>query len=118
MRPAFEEHKVDQALEELGRVLREPSGGYGAPSWAVSHGNDVVNALEELEERMRSRHMSLQHGAFPLALYAARELRKHAEGARSDIPNKDAAQIFHRCLVSLTQELQTTDQQLASEEAA
>lgn len=118
MKPAFEKHKVDQALAELGKVLRQPSGGYGAPSWAVGHAKDVVKALEELEERMRSRHMTVQQGAFPLAIYAARELRKYAEGTQSDIPNNDAAQVFYRALADLVQELRTTDQQLASEEAA
>ena len=118
MKPAFEEHKVDQALAELGRVLRQPSGGYGMPSWAVGHAKDVVKALEDLEERMRSRHMTLQQGVFPLAIYAARELRKYTEGMHADIPNHDAAQIFYRCLESLVQELRTTDQQLASQEAA
>jgi hypothetical protein len=118
MKPAFEEHKVDQALAELGKVLGKPSGGYGVPSWAVGHANDIVRALEEVKERMRLRHMTLRHGAFPLAIYAARELRKYIAGERSDIPNKDAAQIFYHSLINLVQELRTTDQQLASEEAA
>ena len=118
MEPVFEEHKVEQALAELGKVLRQPSGGYGVPSWAAGHAKDIVKALEELEERMRSRHMTLQQGAFPLAIYGARELRKYTEGTHSDIPNHDAAQIFYRSLVNLVQELRTTDQELASEEAA
>ena len=118
MKPSFEEHKVDQALAELGKVLGKPSGGYGVPSWAVGHAEDIVKALEDLEERMRSRHMTLQQGVFPLAIYAGRELRKYAEGTHSDIRNHDAAQIFYRSLVNLLQELRTTDQQLASEKAA
>jgi hypothetical protein len=67
---------------------------------------------------MRARHMALQQGVFPLAIYSARELRKYAEGTHSDIPNHDAALIFYRSLVNLTQELRATDQHLASEEAA
>lgn len=118
MKPVFEEHKVDQALAELGNVLRKPSGGYGAPSWAAGHAQGIVKALEELEERMRARHMTVQEGVFPLAIYAARELRKHTEGARSDIPNHDAAQVFYRALTGMLRELRAIDQQLASEEAA
>lgn len=118
MKPAFEEHKVDQALAELGKVLRQPSGGYGVPSWAVGHAKDIVAALEELEGRMRSRHMTVQQGEFPATIYAARELRKYTEGTHSDIPNHDAAQVFYRALANLVQELRTTDQRLASEEAA
>lgn len=118
MKTVLEEHKVDQALAELGKVLRQPSGGYGAPSWAVTHASDVVKALEELKERMRTHHMTLQQGAFPLAIYAARELRNYVGGAHSDIPNNDAARIFYRSLAHLVEELRATDRQLASEEAA
>lgn len=100
MKTAFEEHKVDQALGKISDVLGDTSGGYGAPSWAEAHGQDLVDALEQLEQRMRARHMNLQHGAFPLAIYAARELRKYLAGSQSDISNKDAAQVFYRCLTA------------------
>jgi hypothetical protein len=118
MKPAFEEHRVDQALEKIEDVLESPSGGYGAPSWAEAHGKDLVEALEQLQEHMRARHMSLQQGALPVAIYAARELKKYLAGAQCDIANKDAAAVFHRALVNLMEELRALDQKLASEEAA
>jgi len=71
MKPAFEEHRVDQALNKIGNVLQQPSGGYGAPSSAEAHGKDLVEALEQLEKRMRAHHMMLQRGVFPVAIYAA-----------------------------------------------
>ena len=118
MKPAFEEHRVDQALNKIGDVLQQPSGGYGAPSWAEAHGKDLVEALEELEKRMRAHHMMLQRGVFPPAIYAARELRKYLGGAHSDIPNQDAAKVFHYSLLKLLEELRTLDEKLAKEEAA
>lgn len=118
MKAAFEEHKVDQSLAKIADVLNRPSGGYGAPSWAEVHGQDLVEALELLQERMRLRHINLQHGAFPLAIYAARELRKYLAGAECDIRSGDAAQVFYRCLVGLVDELRPLDQELAKEEAA
>ncbi len=63
MKPAFEEHRMDQALEKIADVIHHSSGGYGALSWAGVHGKDVVEALEQLEERMRARNLSLQQGA-------------------------------------------------------
>jgi hypothetical protein len=65
MKPAFEEHRVDQALEKSADVIKHPSGGYGASSWAEAHGKGVVEALEELQERMRGHNLSLQQGRFP-----------------------------------------------------
>lgn len=118
MKPAFEEHKVDQALGKIGDVLHQPSGGYGAPSWAEAHGKDLVEALQELGERMRAHDMMLQRGAFPMAIYGARELRKYLAGGHSDIPNLDAARVFHYSLVKLTGELRALDEKLAEEEAA
>ncbi|HEV2696787.1 MAG TPA: hypothetical protein VGU90_02270 [Terriglobales bacterium] len=118
MKPAFEEHSVDQALGKISDVLHHPSGGYGAPSWAEAHGKDLLEALEQLKGRMRARHMNLQHGAFPVAMYAAREFRKYLAGARSDISNQDAAQVFYRCLAGLIDELRPLDQELAKEQAA
>lgn len=41
MKAAFEEHRVDQALGRISDVLHQPSGGYGAPSWAEAHGKDL-----------------------------------------------------------------------------
>jgi hypothetical protein len=118
MKPAFEEHRVDQALEKIAEVIHQQSGGYGAPSWAEAHGKDVVEALEQLEERMRARNLSLQQGGFPTAIYASRELRKYLAGGKSDIANKDAAEVFYRVLVNLIEELRSLDQKLAREEAA
>jgi hypothetical protein len=118
MKPAFEDHNVDASLGKIADVLQQPSGGYGAPSWAVANAKDVVEALEQLRDRMRASDMSLQHGAFPLAIYAARELRKYVAGAECDIRNRDAAQIFHRCLTGLVDELRALDQELAKKEAA
>ena len=117
MKPAFEERRVDQALEKISEVLHQPSGGYGAPSWAEAHGNDLVEGLEQLEARMRARHMNLQHGVLPIAIYAAREFRKYVAGARSDISNQDAAQVFYRCLAGLIDELRPLDQDLAKQAA-
>jgi hypothetical protein len=118
MKPSFEEHRVDQALEKIEDALKSPSGGYGAPSWAEGHGKDLVEALEQLQERMRARHMSLHEGALPVAIYAARELRKYLSGAQCDIANKDAVAVFYRALVNLMEELRALDQKLAREEAA
>ena len=105
MKPAFEEHRVDQALAEIADVIHHRSGGYGAPSWAEAHGKDLVEALEQLGERMRTQNMTLQQGAFPVAIYAARELRQYVAGGKSDIPNNDAAKVFHRSLVNLIEQL-------------
>lgn len=118
MKPAFEEYKVDQALGKIAEVIRQPSGGHGAPSWAEATSKDVVAALEQLQERMRAQHISLQHGAFPRAIYAARELNKYIAGARSDVPNNDAAQVFHHSLAAAIEELRPLDQKLAEERAA
>lgn len=118
MKPVFEDHNTDAAMGKIAEVLQESSGGYGAPSWAEANAKELVEALEQLRERMRASHMNLQHGAFPPAIYAARELRKYLAGAESDIRNRDAAQIFNRCLVGLIGELRPLDQQLAEKEAA
>jgi hypothetical protein len=118
MKPAFEEHRVDQALEKIDDVLKSQSVGHGAPSWAEAHGKDLVEALQQLQERTRARHMSLQQGALPVAVYAARELRKYLAGGKSDIANKDAAELFYRALVGMIEELPALDQKLAREEAA
>lgn len=118
MKPAFEKHRIDQALDKIGDVLQQPGGGYGAPSWAEAHGKDLVEGLEELEERMRAHHVMLQRGAFPLAIYAARELRKYLAGAQSDLSNRDAAKVFHYSLVELLEELRPLDEELAKQEAA
>lgn len=118
MKAAFEEHRVDQAMAEIADVIHRRSGGYGAPSWAEAHGKDLVEALEQLGERMRTRSMTVQQGAFPVAIYAARELRQYVAGGKSDIPNNDAAEVFHRSLVNLIEQLRALDQQLAKEEAA
>ncbi len=45
MKPVFEEHGVDQALEKIAEAILHPSGGYGAPSWAETNGKDVVEML-------------------------------------------------------------------------
>lgn len=66
---------------------------------------------------MRGHHLMRQRGVFPLAIYAARELRKYLAGAHSDIPHPDAAKVFHDLLVKLREELRT-DEELAKEEAA
>ena len=118
MKPAFEDHNTDVAMGRIAEVLQESSGGYGAPSWAEANAKEVVEALEQVRERMRASHMNLQHGDFPPAIYAARELRKYLAGAESDIRNRDAAQIFYRCLVGLIGELRPLDQELAKREAA
>jgi hypothetical protein len=44
-------------------------------------------------------------GSFPTAIYAARELKKYLAGAKGDVANKDAAQVFYRVLVTLIEEL-------------
>jgi hypothetical protein len=113
MKPAFEEHGMDQALEKTRDALHHRSGGFGAPSWAEAHAKDLVEALEELERRMRAQHVSLQRGAFPAAIYAARELRKYIAGAQSDIANADAADIYYRSLAGLIDELRPLDRELA-----
>ena len=118
MKCAFEEHRVDETLEKMKEVLHQPSGGHGAPSWAEADANELVEALEQLEERMRRVHVMLQRGAFPSAIYAARELRKYVAGSQSDIANPDAAEVFYRCLVNAMEELRPLDQELAKEEAA
>ena len=117
MKPAFEERRVDQALKKMRDVLHGRSGGYGAPSWAEEESKDIVVGLEGLEERMRAQHVDVQHGAFPVAIYAARELRKYVAGARSDIANSDAAEVYYRSLVNLIEELRALDQQLAKQAA-
>lgn len=67
---------------------------------------------------MRARNVSLQQGSFPTAIYAARELRKYLAGAKGDVANKDAAEVFYRVLINLIEELRVLDQKLAREEAA
>jgi len=118
MKPAFEEHRIDQALAKISDVMHHPSGGYGAPSWAETYSQQIVQALEELERRMRAHHMNLQHGSFPIAIYAARELNKFLQGASGDIANKDAAEVYYRCLADVVNELRPMDKQLVNEEAA
>lgn len=117
MKPAFEEHRIEQALEKVGAALHHARGGFGAPSWAEADGKDIVTGLEELGERMRAQHVSLQNGAFPVAIYAARELGKYVAGGQSDIPNADAAEVFYRALGQLLEELRPLDQQLAKQAA-
>ena len=118
MKSAFEQHRVDQALAKMAKVIHHPSGGHGAPSWAEAHSKDVLEGLRQLESRMRAHGMTLQHGALPVAVYAARELNKYFAGASSDIANKDAAEVFYRCLRGGIEELRSLDQELAGKDAA
>jgi hypothetical protein len=48
-----------------------------------------------------------------MALYTACELQKYLKPERGDIPNRDAARVYYRCLRSLIRELSQVDKEIA-----
>jgi hypothetical protein len=61
---------------------------------------------------MRVAGMTPEATVLPLAVYTARELRKHLRPEPSDIVNHNAAKVYFRCLGSLIRELRLIDKQL------
>ena len=108
----FKAHNVAYAMEKIGDFFRGSGSGILA-GWPETSAKIIVEALEELSENVRNAGMTVEATAIPMALYTARELRKYLRPEPSDIPNRDAARVYYRCLRSLIRELSPIDTQTA-----
>ncbi len=108
----FKAHNVAYAIEKIGDFFRGSGSGILA-GWPETSAKIIVEALQELGVKLASAGMTPEATALPMALYTARELQKYLRPERSDIPSRDAARVYYRCLRSLIRELSQTDQQIA-----
>lgn len=108
----FKAHNVAYAMEKIGDFFRGSGSGI-LPGWPETSAKIIVEALEELRVNLQSAGVTAEATALPLALYAARELQKFLKPERSDIPNREAARVFYRCLRSAMRELSQTDKEIA-----
>lgn len=113
----FKAHNVAYAMEKIGDFFRGSGSGILA-GWPETSAKIIVEALEELAENVRNAGMAVEATAIPMALYTARELQKYLRPERSDIPNRDAARVYYRCLRSLIRELSHIDTESAQRVSA
>ncbi len=108
----FKAHNVAYAMEKIGDFFRGSGSGILA-GWPETSAKIIVEALQELTLKLADAGMTPEATVLPLAVYTACELQKYLRPERSDIPNRDAARVYYRCLRSLIRELSQTDQQIA-----
>ena len=105
-------HDVAYAMEKIGDFFRGSGSGILA-GWPETSAKLIVEALETLSANLSNAGVTPEATALPMALYTARELRKYFKPERSDIPNRDAARVYYRCLRSLIRELSQIDKEVA-----
>ena len=110
--PVFKAHNVAYAIEKIGDFFRGSGSGILA-GWPETSAKIIVEALQELGINMEAAGITAAATALPMALYTARELRKYLKPEPSDIPNRDAARVYYRCLRSLIRELSHADKEIA-----
>jgi hypothetical protein len=108
----FKAHNVAYAMEKISDFFRGTGSGILA-GWPGTSAKIIVEALEELGTTIGKAGMTAEATALPMALYTARELQKYLKPERSDIPNREAARVYYRCLRSLIRELSQTDKEIA-----
>jgi hypothetical protein len=108
----FKAHNVTYAIEKIGDFFRGSGSGILA-GWPETSAKIIVEALQELSIKLAGAGMTPEATVLPMALYTARELQKYLKPERSDIPNRDAARVYYRCLRSLIRELSQTDKEIA-----
>jgi hypothetical protein len=110
--PVFKAHNVAYAIEKIGDFFRGSGSGILA-GWPETSAKIIVEALQELAVNMEAAGITAAATALPMALYTARELRKYLKPEPSDIPNRDSARVYYRCLRSLIRELSQADKEIA-----
>jgi hypothetical protein len=100
----FKAHNVAYAIEKIGDFFRGSGSGILA-GWPETSAKIIVEALEALSVNLSNAGVTPEATVLPMALYTARELRKYLQAEHSDIPHRDAARVYYRCLRSLIREL-------------
>ncbi len=108
----FKAHNVAYAIEKIGDFFRGTGSGILA-GWPETSAKIIVEALQELSVKLASVGATPEATSLPMALYTARELQKYLKPERSDIPNRDSARVYYRCLRSLIRELAQVDKEIA-----
>ena len=107
----FKAHNVAYAIEKIGDIFRGSGSGILA-GWPETSAKIIVEALQELSASLAAAGLTPEATPLPMALYTARELQKYLKPEHSDIPNRDAARVYYRCLRSLLRELSQTEKEL------
>lgn len=105
-------HNIAYAIEKIGDFFRGTGSGILA-GWPETSAKIIVEALQELSVKLASAGVTPEATSLPMAIYTARELQKYLKPAPSDIPNRDAARVYYRCLRSLIRELSQVDKEIA-----
>ena len=108
----FKAHNVTYAIEKIGDFFRGTGSGILA-GWPETSAKIIVEALQELSGKLANAGFTPEATSLPMALYTARELQKYLKPERSDIPNREAARVYYRCLRSLIRELAQVDEEIA-----
>jgi len=108
----FKAHNVTYAIEKIGDFFRGTGSGILA-GWPETSAKIIVEALQELSVKLANAGFTPEATSLPMALYTARELQKYLKPERSDIPNREAARVYYRCLRSLIRELAQVDKEIA-----
>lgn len=108
----FKAHNIAYAIEKIGDFFRGSGSGI-LVGWPETSAKIIVEALETLSVNLSIAGVTPEATALPMALYSARELRKYLKNEPSDIPNRDAARVYYRCLRSLIRELSQIDKEAA-----
>lgn|GEM_PF-1382532 len=108
----FKAHNVTYAIEKIGDFFRGTGSGILA-GWPETSAKIIVEALQELSGKLANAGFTPEATSLPMALYTARELQKYLKPERSDIPNREAARVYYRCLRSLIRELAQVDKEIA-----
>jgi hypothetical protein len=108
----FKAHNVTYAIEKIGDFFRGTGSGILA-GWPETSAKIIVEALQELSGKLATAGFTPEATSLPMALYTARELQKYLKPERSDIPNREAARVYYRCLRSLIRELAQVDKEIA-----
>jgi hypothetical protein len=108
----FKAHNVAYAIEKIGDFFRGTGSGILA-GWPETSAKIIVEALQELSVKLASAGVTPESTVLPMALYTARELQKYLKPEHSDIPNREAARVYYRCLRSLIRELAQVDKEIA-----
>jgi hypothetical protein len=108
----FKTHNAAYAMDKIGDFFRGSGSGILA-GWPETSAKIIVETLEALSVNLTNAGVTPEATVLPMALYTARELRKYFKPERSDIPNRNAAQVYYRCLRSLIRELSQIDKEVA-----
>jgi hypothetical protein len=116
MASVFNMQEIGYALEKIGDFIRR-SGSGALPGYANAGITAViVESLRACEEKLRAHHTPKDVIAYHLgpAIYAACQLQSHVTGDKSDIPNRDAAEVYRGFLKARIEELHHMEQGLDS----